>query len=520
MSTLLDVERLNEEAGRLSAQGEHQAALRCLEQAVHLMPQNPSLVCNYAVVLGLSGNPGRARQILQQVAEALPEDAESRVHLARLMMDENPEGARQVLLDAKAHLPDSSWLRCLWADALMRLGEVASAASALEDLGEDSMTPQARALLADLLCTLNRADDALALFDHVQPDDAASWAALARARKETGDPGGALLAVERAIDMQGPAPELVWNRALLNLALADFQQGWAGLDARWACHGASMSAFAKPVESLWRGEPLLGKVILVWEEQGFGDTLQFIRYVAVLASLAERVIVEARQPLRRLLGCMDGVEVFTVGEVPPVWDCHVPTWSLAALLAPRYGCLADRIPYFDLPDASCAKWRARLGARDGRLRVGLVWAGGEHRDDPVKAAMNIRRSVPLAELASSLQGLNCRWVSLQTLPPAVCDPPIQIEDFSAELDDFLETAGLLMCLDLVIAVDTAVAHLAGALGRPVLMLNRIGGCWRWGGEGKRTDWYPGMHIVRQTTYLDWQGALAQLPALIRATPSA
>lgn len=520
MSTLLAVERLNEEAGRLSAQGEQQAALRCLEQAIRLAPQNPSLVCNYAVVLGLAGNPGRARQILQYVADALPEDAESRIHLARLLLEEQPALARVLLLDAKAHLPGSTWLRCLWSEALMQLGEIGLAASGLESLEVDAMTSQARALLADLWCTLNRSDEALGLFSVAQPDDAASWAALGRARKETGDIPGALQAVEMAIRFSGSSPELTWNRALLNLALRDYTNGWAGLQARWECKGASMQAFGKPVASLWQGGSLVGKGVLVWEEQGYGDTLQFIRYVGVLSDLAKRVVVEARQPLRRLLGCLDGVEVFPVGQVPPVWDCHVPTWSLAALLAPEYGFQVEKLPCFKIPEELCVQWEKRLGKRDGRLRVGLAWAGGEHQEDPVKAAMNIRRSVPLPDLARVLQGLDCRWVSLQTFPLVFPESLIQIEDFSAELDDFLETAALLMSLDLVIAVDTAVAHLAGALGRPVVMLNRIGGCWRWGLEGERTDWYPSMHVVRQKTYLDWQEALAQLPALIASTASA
>lgn len=516
MSLQKQIDELNEKAGRLLDSGLHQAALQCLERAIGLAPQNPSLVCNYALVLNLSGNSGRARKILQRVAEALPEDAESRIQLARLLVDEQPEVARGLLKEAREYLPETMWLRCLWAEALMRLGEICLAASGLEEMSDISLNLQARSLLADLLCTLNRADDALRLFCRVQPADAASWAALSRIKKETGDIAGALLAVEQAMCHARERPELIWNQALLRLMQGDYLNGWPGLQARWRCGGASMAAFGKPPELLWQGESLVGKAILVWEEQGFGDTLQFIRYVGVLTGMAVRIMIEAREPLRRLLASMPNVEVYPIGEVPHIWDYHVPTWSLAELFAPSHGFLAEAVPYFKLPTEVCVKWRYRLGQPDGRLRIGLVWAGGEHADDPIKSAMNVRRSISLRELASALQGIDCHWISLQTFPPESDQLQIQITDFSAELGDFLETAGLLMSLDVVIAVDTAVAHLAGALGRPVILLNRIGGCWRWGCEGGRTDWYPSMRIVRQSKYLDWHEALVQLPGLIAA----
>lgn len=509
-----EVERLNAEALNQAAAGQHEQALGLLERAIHLEPQSPSLVCNYAVVLGQAGDSVRAQQILLHVAGALPHEAEAWIHLGRLLLSTDREQARPFLMRAAGCQLRSTQLRCLLAQALMDIGELVLAAEVIEPALQNEKREPALALAANIRCLRNRADEALDLLQSVDiPEDGAAWMALARAKKELGDITGALAAVGRALEIDGERPELLWNRALLQLTLGQYEDGWQGFESRWDIPGQRLSGLAYPAERRWRGEPLAGKTLLVWEEQGFGDTLQFIRYVDALSAMGARVVIEARQPLQRLLVTLKTGEVRALGEAGEDWDLHVPTMSLSGHLWRQQAWMADRIPYFSLPSELLALWNERLGEKT-KPRIGLVWEGGKYPDNPLLAAMDGRRSIPLEALTTALAGLPCEWFCLQNTPLTASWPGLR--SFAAAQTDFLETAALIARLDAVVAVDTAVAHLAGALGKPIWLLSRIGGCWRWGDSGNATPWYPTMRVIRQTRYLDWGEALANLAAELAA----
>jgi hypothetical protein len=226
-----------------------------------------------------------------------------------------------------------------------------------------------------------------------------------------------------------------------------------------------------------------------------------------------RIILEVQPPLRRLLRPLAGCDqVIGRGEPPPVFDFHCPLLSLPLMLGTNS--LADipaSVPYIQPDPAGARLWAGRV-AGEG-LRVGLAWAGAPRSDSPVQAAFDRRRSLPLSSLAPILAVQGVRFFSLQK--GVVAGPGLI--DFMAEMADFADTAALVANLDLVISVDTSVAHLAGALGKPVWLLNRFDTDWRWLTEGEATPWYPTMRIFRQRSGGDWTGVIEEVAQALQSS---
>lgn len=286
------------------------------------------------------------------------------------------------------------------------------------------------------------------------------------------------------------------------LLLGRFAEGWAEYEWRWRVPSfpTERHRFRQP---LWTGEPPEGRTILVHSEQGLGDTLQFARYLPLLAERGATVVFQllgSHRPLRRLMGSLSGVERVTVrGDSLPAFDLHVPLLSLPHRLGgdPRH--LPPCVPYLEPPGEAVAAWRKRLAGAPG-LRVGLVWAGRpEHANDAA-------RSLSLAALAPLLTTPGVSWFSLQKGPAAEAFatlPPGTVTDLAPDLSDFAAAAALIEALDLVITVDTSVCHLAGALGKPVWVLSCFDGCWRWLLNREDTPWYPTMRLFGQARPGEW-----------------
>jgi hypothetical protein len=268
----------------------------------------------------------------------------------------------------------------------------------------------------------------------------------------------------------------------------------------------------------WDGrEPLAGKTVLLRSEQGLGDALQFCRYVPRVAAMGARVLLETQAPLAGLFRTLEGVDgLHLLGEPLPEADLQCPLMSLPLFLGTRLDTIPAAVPYLRADPLKVEAWRARLGPAT-RPRVGLVWSGGE-RGDPGAAWVNRRRNLPLALLAP-LKGLEVDFVSLQKGEPAEgelrelirrgWDGPdlIEVMDGVADLSD---TAALVETLDLVISVDTSVAHLAGALGRPVWLLNRYDSDWRWLVGREDSPWYPSLRLFRQARVGAWPAVVARV----------
>ncbi len=259
---------------------------------------------------------------------------------------------------------------------------------------------------------------------------------------------------------------------------------------------------------MWGGEDLNGRTILLGAEQGFGDVIQFARYVPEVAKRGGRVILMCYAELVRLLQGMEGVEQICSRNPPPAFDVHCPLASLPGVMGTRLDSIPAEVPYLKADAAISETWGKKIGPRGDRLRVGLVWAGQpSHNRD-------MERSVLLSQFGPLVSRRDVAFYSLQKGEAAgqVKDPPMGMEliDFSADLRDFAETAGLISQLDLVITVDTAVAHLAGAMGKPVWVLLARLPDWRWLLDREDSPWYPTMRLFRQRTMGDWEDVIRRV----------
>ena len=265
----------------------------------------------------------------------------------------------------------------------------------------------------------------------------------------------------------------------------------------------------------WEGEPLAGRSILVFSEQGFGDGLQFVRYVPQLAAMAGRVTLLTERPLEPLFAAsLPGAQVAVRLPEGAAFDCKVAMMCLPRLFGTTLASVPADAPYLAVDADAAARWATRLAALPPGLRVGLVWAGASRRHNPGASAIDARRSVSLAQFAPLAAASGAQFVSLQVGEPSAeaAEPPpgMVLTDWTDELRDFADTAALIAGLDLVITVDTAVAHLAGALGKPVWILSRYDGCWRWLKDREDSPWYPTARLFHQDSPGDWDNVIGRV----------
>jgi Flp pilus assembly protein TadD len=361
---------------------------------------------------------------------------------------------------------------------------------------------------------LNHVEEADALFRHALTlgvDKANANSNLSLALMEQARPEEAELCCREALALRPEYPEASANLALALLMMGRLEEGFRQYESRWQVEamGAAMPELLQP---RWTGQDLNGETVLLYAEQGFGDTLQFCRYAPMVAAAGGRVILVVPKALRRLMTTLDGVAELVTEEDAclPAFDYHCPLLSLPLAFATSMATIPAPIPYLH---ADPSPWADVLDGLPGR-KVGLVWAGRSRAAQPHAVAIDKRRSMSLADMAPLLSVPGCSFVSLQLGPPAtqMQAPPdgAMLHDVSDRMGDWADTAGLIAGLDLVIAVDTAVVHLAGALGRPVWMLNRFDSCWRWLRHRDDTPWYPTMRQFRQTSRGDWAGVIERV----------
>jgi len=349
----------------------------------------------------------------------------------------------------------------------------------------------------------------------------------------------AVAAYRAALARQPEYREAHLALAMLLMRRGDIPQGWAEYEWRWMTPRGALGrhAQARPGgadgtdKPQWRGEPAgeqNGRILLIHIDGGFGDTLHFCRYAQLAAARGWRVVLEVQPGLVRLLRDLEGVERIVAGDAAtPEFDMHCPMLTLPLALGSTLETIPASVPYLRAEPDAVAAWGARLAAIESRMppgftkrpRIGIAWAGAFYLDAPAKM-MNaqLRALAPdlLAPLFAPLASSDGpHFVSLQKGgPPAPANVPLT--DLTAELADFADTAALMANLDLIITVDTSVAHLAGALGRKVWMMTRYDQCWRWLDGRRDSPWYPTMRIHRQTRPGDWEGVVAEVAAALAA----
>jgi hypothetical protein len=335
---------------------------------------------------------------------------------------------------------------------------------------------------------------------------------LGTALIEVGRVDGAAMAFRRALELKPDYADAKFNYSLVLLLQGEYLRAWPWYETRADDPSWPKRNFSVP---MWDGGPVEGRRILVHAEQGFGDSIQFIRYVRLLAARGTHVVLECPSILARLFGEAPGVaEVVVAGEVLPMFHWHVPLPNLPKLFQTTLETIPGETPYLFPNKELTETWAGRLGERPGRLKVGLAWAG---RPENVRLR---KRHIDFEMLRPLLEVNGIDFFNLQIDPGAgvgqQLPPSAQLIDFTAQVHDFADTAALMSQLDLVISVDTAVAHLAGALGRPVWTLLPFVPDWRWGLKSAESAWYPTMRLFRQPSLGDWNTVIGRLAGELAA----
>jgi tetratricopeptide (TPR) repeat protein len=370
---------------------------------------------------------------------------------------------------------------------------------------------------------LRRFDDALASLDRalaLQPDYAEAHSNRGNVLQELRRFDAALASYDRAITLRPNFADGHFNAAVCRLLVGDFARGWQEHEWRWET--AQLRAVKRRCpQPVWTGtNDLAGKTILLHAEQGFGDTIQFCRYVPQVMECAAHVVFEVQKPLCELMRSLTGTaQIVPRGETPPDFDLHCPLLSLPLAFGTRLETISSQTPYLSAPEHKISAWRDRLGHHE-RARVGLAWAGDPRKSVPGANRIDRQRSLQFDRLAPVLEVRDCDFYSLQKGDDAQAQLRgsglrHRITDWSADFQDFSDTAALIENLDLVIAVDTAVAHLAGALGKPVWLINRYNTCWRWLLDRDDSPWYPTARLFRQDETRDWNPVIARVASALR-----
>jgi tetratricopeptide (TPR) repeat protein len=324
-------------------------------------------------------------------------------------------------------------------------------------------------------------------------------------------PVEALADFEAAIAAKPEFPEAHFEAAMTRLCLGDFEAGWKAYEWRWRT-GAFAGQLRQLQAPLWLGEaPVSGKTILLHAEQGLGDTIQFIRYAPLLAGRGAKVVCEVQPELQPLLSQLKDVTIIAKGEPLPAFDLHCPLLSLPLAFGTQPETIPAVIPYLAAPAERLADWRDRLppaGSLVARPRVGFVWSGQpSHKNDA-------NRSIPLKRLAALFEDPPVQCFSLQSdLRDSDGEALRGLPDLvhlGGAFRDFADTAAVIALLDVVISVDTAVAHLAGALGKPVVILVPHAADFRWLRSRDDTPWYPTAKLFRQPAFGDWDSVIVRL----------
>ncbi|CCE00589.1 tetratricopeptide repeat protein [Bradyrhizobium sp. STM 3809] len=513
--------------------------------ALTLDPALAAARWNLALVLVRQGRLGEAATVYQQALVQRPADAGLHLALADVLYQQG------VFDEAAMHYRRAASLAPDDAKAARQLGhalyEAGRSAEAIEAYRRAALLDPANVVvlsnLGACLCGAGQLDAALAACRHalaLRPDyapahtnlgivherrgefDAAvaahrravaadpgyarGHANLAVALRHAGDIDASLAASHQAVALAPDDAQTRYNHAHALLLTGDLAAGFA--EHRWGRHcpelSASMPRFDVPD---WNGEPLDGRTLLLFAEYGIGDALQFVRYIPRVRAMGGNIVLQVQPAIASLLRGLDGVAVVARGEPLPPFDLQLPLMNLPHIFGTTLETIPGDVPYLAADPIKVAAWRNVLGCRPG-LKVGVVWAGNpRHKGDR-------QRSLAASDVLARLVRPGVQLYSLQKEPrpddaPALLDLGTEVIDLAPLLADFAETAAAVTALDLVISVDTSVAHLAGALARPVWVLLPYAQDWRWLRDRADTPWYPTMRLFRQERPMAWEGVLAR-----------
>jgi tetratricopeptide (TPR) repeat protein len=484
----------------------------------------------------LQARPGNAGALTLMAAIAADErKTEEGLHWARLAADADPAapGPHYVmgrlcqddgrLADAEAHYRRSLSLKPDQPKAHNNLGAVLQMQGQLQAAVEsyrraialEPSLPQANQNLASILRDGAAAENAIAGFLRMlqeNPRDAHAHTDLGNVYRELGRHREAIASFSRAIACDPELPEAHFARGLELLVCGEYDEGWREYEWRWRVKALNKRprSFSQPA---WNGERLTRGTIVLHAEQGFGDTLQLVRYAPLVAERCAGVVLECQPQLKRLLASTPGLRsLHAPGEPLPRSDAHLPLMSLPRI----FGTTLDSVPWtgaYIRPPADAARAARALVSSSGP-NIGLAWAGEPKQGDDRKRSITLQMLAPLTQTAGAT------FYSLQKGAGAAqaASPPegMRFVDLAPQIHDFADTAAFIANLDLIVTVDTSVANLAGAMAVPTWVLLSTVPDWRYHLERDSTPWYPTMRLFRQTSDADWSGAIGRLAQALGA----
>ena len=516
--------------------------LRCLNAALALLEAGRHRQCEHmcrslvahgrddieallllGLAVGMQGRAEAAAPLLDQVARARCGFAHPCSDLTRMLVAHGkPTCVAPQYRACLALAPDDLRLRYGLAAFLRETGESAEAMAMLDPVlrtHPDSAEVHDQMGLA--LADAGRFAEATGQFRQAvacDPAPAAFWANLAMMLKIEGQFDGALDAYGEALQRSPGDQRIRVNRAVARLLAGRFAEAWQDADWLLTDPGRTMLPVERLLPPVSRLPDLAGRTVLVVQEEGLGDTLQFLRYLPLLARRGARVIAAVPPALTRLLRTVPGIDAVPDGDAPvPNYDFHCSFNALPRAFETTLETIPCDVPYLAADPVLARQWAERLPAGDG-LRVGLCWAGQARPWLTGFVGLDRRRSTTLATLAPLAAVPGARFVSLQKGPAAAEArmAGFDLLDVMDDVRDFADTAAIVANLDLVISVDTSVVHLAGAMAKPVFLLDRYDNCWRWLSGREDSPWYPSLRIFRQRQSGDWGPVIARVATALAA----
>lgn len=521
------VEAYNNKGLDLNHLGKHAEAVELFQKAIQINPSFVEAYLNLGVSLNNLERFDEALDYLQYALNARPNYSDAMTNMACTLIGLQQFKEAEALLLRALSINDEDF------KALNNLGLVYTyqrqydlALNAYERcLRIRPNYPEAHSNLGLALAELGQYDQAFASYDkaiELDPSRADFYNNLGTAHAELRQFNQAITAYEKSIELDSSKPDALLNRSLAYLSVGKYEEGWPAYESRLKIK-THPRLFSQP---LWLGKEDISKsTILLHAEQGLGDTLQFCRYVDQVSEMCANVFLLVQDPAIEICKTLPSrPTVISEIDALPNFDFHCPLMSLPLAFGTTAETIPANIPYLFSDPTKVAYWRARISGVPG-LKIGLVWNGGFRRDQPKTWHANSRRNISLKKFESLPANDQINFFSLQKGEEAESElyesinsgwGGPQIFNYAKELHDYTDTAALIECLDLTISVDTSVAHLAGALGKPVWILNRYDSCWRWFVNRSDSPWYPSAKIFNQPTIGDWDSVIKKIGAELRS----
>jgi tetratricopeptide (TPR) repeat protein len=500
--------------------GNFDSAIHYLRSALQYDPTNAEAYSNLGFILQGRGQPDEAVKCYQKALQLNPHLPEAHSNLGNIFKEKGQfdDAIRcyQKALQLNPELPDTCGNIGIALQKAGRPDEAVTYCRKAVELSPRDAT--AHYNLGIVFQENGQLDEAITWYrkaSQLAPDDAGIYNNLAFALQENRRPYEAIPYYQKALQLAPDYATAHWNLSLALLLTGNFREGWREYEWRWKIPylAPSWRNFKEP---LWDGSDIRGRTILLHAEQGFGDTIQFIRYAPSVAGLGAKIIFECPRELAALLRRVEGIEQLVIrGDVLPAFDVHCPLLSLPLAFDTALDTIPAKVPYLAGAPALTKKWKGKISHDNSAFKIGLVWAGNPG------FKQNRYRNCPLEQFLplSKLPGVALYSLQKGEEAQEAKNPPegMSLVDHTDEIRDFADTASFVENLDLIISVDTAVAHLAGALGKPVWTLLPFSPEWRWLLDREDSPWYPTMRLFRQSSHGDWRSVIDRVTCKIRDT---